>query len=410
MKIVGKTLLWAGAIVFFSAAPQAHAQSDDDNRARIAAEIEAVTLAPVRARAQAGDVAAQAQLGAGYFNAKYYLSQYQAFRWLSLAAMAGRSDSQVLLAQLYDRGIGVTRDRGLALDWYEKAATQGERAGQEQLCLAYITGEGRAQDGVKGRDLCRKASLQLSDMGFYGLALSEELGTGTPADAAQARSDYHVAATYGNADAMDALGRIALSGPTPDYVQAHDWFHKAIALGSVSAVDHMAQLYETGHGSTVDMMAAARLYTHAAMYGNAHAQAWMTANPKPVAAMPPPLEISKLPHLFANVVHPAPPAPGQAPGATVTEDLWDYFQQISDAYPDAALDDDVEGESIISCHVSPALKLVDCLSAKETPEGYGFNAAIIHFLDRDITLHVDTDDYGQPVANRDIQILFKWEL
>ena len=405
-----KTLLWMSVGALFSAAPLAHAQSDDDNRERIAAEIAAVTLAPVRARAEAGDVGAQAQIGASFFHAKYYQSQYQAFRWLSLAARAGRSDSQVLLARLYDRGIGVTRDRGLALDWYEKAAAQGERAGQEQLCIAYITGDGRLQDGVKGRDLCRKASLQLSGMGFYGLALSEETGIGTAVDVAQALSDYRVAATYGNAEAMDALGRLAMIGATPDDVQAHDWFHKAIALGSVSAVDHMAQLYEAGRGTAVDKIAAARLYTHAAMYGNAHARTWMDANPKAVAAMPQPLEISKLPHLFAHVVHLAPPAPGQAPGTMVTEDLWDYFQQISDSYPDAALNDEVEGESIISCHVSPALKLVDCLSARETPEGYGFNAAIIRFLDQDITLYVDKDAYGQPAANREIQIMFKWEL
>lgn len=394
--------------------PHALAQSANDeaslNEKRIAAAMAAVTMKPVLAMAQKGDPVAEARLGAMYFRSSPYSGQFQAFRWLSLAARAGRPDAQVLLARMYDGGMAVTRDRGQALDWYEKAAVQGDVAGEEQLCIAYVTGEGRPQDGAKGQELCRKASAQLSGTGFYGLGLSEEQGIGKPADPVRAVADYQTAAGLGNGNAMDALGRLAQSGTKPDYAAARNWFHKAIGQGSIAAVDHMAQLYEGGRGTDVDMMEAARLYTHAAMYEYPHAQAWVDSHGDSLAALPQPLSTSNLPHLFAKVTHLAPPAPGQVPGTLVTEDLWDYFQEMSDYYPYKAAENDILGESSVTCHISPKLKLVDCLPVMEAPQGYGFSAAMTRFLDQDITLIVDKDNYGDPLANRDIQILIQWQM
>ena len=49
----------------------------------------------------------------------------KAAEWMLKAANQGVVDAQVVIAAMYDRGMGVKNDVKMATKWYEKAAAQG---------------------------------------------------------------------------------------------------------------------------------------------------------------------------------------------------------------------------------------------------------------------------------------------
>src|SRR3569833_2964236 len=73
-------------------------------------------------RAQGGDVAAQAELGAAYSLGNGVDKDFgQARQWLSRAADKGTAIAQSLLAILYRDGLGVAQDNVKAYTWYASA-------------------------------------------------------------------------------------------------------------------------------------------------------------------------------------------------------------------------------------------------------------------------------------------------
>jgi TPR repeat protein len=77
----------------------------------------AVTNAPLRA--QNGN---PFQLG----KHAYESSQFEAaFRILKPLAAAGNAEAQLLIGDMYNRGVGVRRDNSVAIEWYRKSAIQG---------------------------------------------------------------------------------------------------------------------------------------------------------------------------------------------------------------------------------------------------------------------------------------------
>ena len=81
--------------------------------------------AAIEARAERGDVAAEAKLGWLYLNGRgvpqnYYL----AAKWFYRAAIQGQGEAQYQLAMLYNKGKGVPRDYTLAYMWLNVSASQ----------------------------------------------------------------------------------------------------------------------------------------------------------------------------------------------------------------------------------------------------------------------------------------------
>ena len=174
------------------------------------------------ARARAGDVAAQTELGGSLYFARPARKR-QAMFWWQKAARADDTKAQYFLARCYDQGIGVRRDSWKARAWWERAAALG----------------------------CVPALREL------GVACAE--GKGGPRDRARAKRLYGRAAAAGDEQAMCALGKVYAEGlGVPKSVRrAFEWFRKAAARGDGEAALQVLELAEE-HGLALDRRAAAR--------------------------------------------------------------------------------------------------------------------------------------------------------
>ncbi len=150
VKYAGKSLilavlLGAGACAGLPAAAQtADAQAGID--------------AALLAKANAGDAAAQVQVGERYAqhaaaeqDPELVPDEYkQAAAWYKKAAEQGNLSGELHLAALYrDGGQGFPRDMAQAAAWYRKAADQDDAGAQGTLGLLYSMGQGAPHDDVE---------------------------------------------------------------------------------------------------------------------------------------------------------------------------------------------------------------------------------------------------------------------
>jgi uncharacterized protein len=90
------------------------------------------SVATVIARAERGDIAAQARLGHLYETGQGVPQDYyEATKWYYRAATAGHSGAQFALAMLYNKGRGVRRDYVLSYMWLNLSAAQAVGADRE---------------------------------------------------------------------------------------------------------------------------------------------------------------------------------------------------------------------------------------------------------------------------------------
>jgi hypothetical protein len=138
------------ATIFISAVASAGAQA--------AASSPPAPDSAVLAKANAGDAAAQVQMGDASRTAGDALAQTpklasvpykMAAEWYRKAAEQGLVTGQMRLAELYRDGKGVARDMAQAAEWYHKAAEQGDVAAQGILGVLYSFGQGVAQNYVE---------------------------------------------------------------------------------------------------------------------------------------------------------------------------------------------------------------------------------------------------------------------
>jgi TPR repeat protein len=77
-------------------------------------------------RAQSGNMDAQLELGAMYYQGRGVPQDYrQALYWFNKSAVQGSKEAQHNLCVMYENGDGITRDLRQAQQWYFKAANQG---------------------------------------------------------------------------------------------------------------------------------------------------------------------------------------------------------------------------------------------------------------------------------------------
>lgn len=81
----------------------------------------------VKQLAEQGNPLAQAKLASLYLLGRdgFERDEKQAAEWMEKAANQGLIDAQVVMAAMYDKGMGVVGDRDKATQWYEKAAAKG---------------------------------------------------------------------------------------------------------------------------------------------------------------------------------------------------------------------------------------------------------------------------------------------
>ena len=80
--------------------------------------------------AEQGDALSQAQLGSLYLLGRdgYEVNEKEASHWMLKAAQQGLLEAEVVVAAMYDRGMGFPYDVVKATEWYEKAAAKGHGA------------------------------------------------------------------------------------------------------------------------------------------------------------------------------------------------------------------------------------------------------------------------------------------
>jgi uncharacterized protein len=85
---------------------------------------------PIKESAEQGNALAQAQLGALYLLGRdgYEVNLQEAAAWMLKAAEQGFLEAEVVVAAMYDRGLGMPQDVKKATQWYEKAAAKGHGA------------------------------------------------------------------------------------------------------------------------------------------------------------------------------------------------------------------------------------------------------------------------------------------
>jgi uncharacterized protein len=93
----------------------------------VVVQAETLNLGETKLKAEQGDAKSQAQLASMYLLGRDGVEkdEQKAATWFTKSAEQNFVDAEVVLAALYDRGIGVEQNVETATHWYEKAAKQG---------------------------------------------------------------------------------------------------------------------------------------------------------------------------------------------------------------------------------------------------------------------------------------------
>lgn len=121
-----------------------------------------------------------------------------ALKPLTECAEQGSPGAQLMLAIMYDNGLGVPQDDKAAVHWYALSAKQGLADAQGNLGLMYVKGRGMPQDykaAVRWFTLSAKQGLANAQ---YNLGVMYSSGDGVPQDYVLAHMWVNLAASNGD--------------------------------------------------------------------------------------------------------------------------------------------------------------------------------------------------------------------
>ena len=209
----------------------------------------------VKAKAEAGDPASEAELGLRYKHGEGVAKdQVEAMKWYRKAAEQNYALAQNSLGVCYEQGEGVQKDPVEAVKWYRKAAEQNLAPAQFNLGVCYaqrvpmnekenLLGvaedpDARALEAVKWY---RKAAEQNLAPAQCNLGLCYERGEGVKSDLVEAVKWYRKAAEQNFAAAQYDLGMCYQygKGVAEDSVEAYTWLLLAARQGDEDAKNYM---------------------------------------------------------------------------------------------------------------------------------------------------------------------------
>jgi len=234
----------------------------------LSAPARTVRMAPTpAAQAAAGDPRAQHNLAAQLEREKKY---DEAIQWYTRAAAQGFEASEMNLAQMYEKGIGVGKDRAEAMKRYRRLAGHGNAEARYRLArLAADAGQydEALRNYEKGmRDDDYRALLDLGQL--------HEQGRGVPKDARRAVELYGKAAEK-SAWARFKLGTMHLvgDGMPKDYAVAYKWLRRSADEDHhAGARNNIGYMVEHGLGQPVSYTIARDHYIGAVRGGNPQAK------------------------------------------------------------------------------------------------------------------------------------------
>ena len=178
-------------------------------------------------------------------------------------------DAVVLLAQLYETGVGTPVDHLAAAQWYRRAYDLGPQAMKQQITRreAY---ELREKDPVRALGMFQDLAEQDDSYAMLRLAWAHWHGQGTPIDKIAAERWYR-RAYESNEETVKRQANYycgVLLEEQRRYAEAYEMFSLGAALDYAPALLRLGRLYLKGRGVARDRNRAMTLYEQAAARGN----------------------------------------------------------------------------------------------------------------------------------------------
>ncbi len=192
-------------------------------------------------------------------------------------AAKGDARAQVALGRIYERGLGVRPDIGMALEHYSAAAAAGDADAQLALGRIAYEGGGVYPDYERAAGWFRLASAGGDARADVELGRMFADGRGVRRDPVAAAHHFAKAAAKNNGDGLFFLGLAFLRGDgVPlNLPNAEKYFAAAAAQGHAEAAFHLALMHDGTALGRANPAEAARLMRIAAEGGYAPAYAAM---------------------------------------------------------------------------------------------------------------------------------------
>ena len=270
-----RTLATGASVTVSAAVPADPAPADRPRPDPPKAGITDLHIAALGELAEAGDAAAQTELGERYEDGRGVVQDYAvAVSWFRRAAEQGFAPGQAALGFMYARGRGVRHDDSEAVRWFRGAAEQGNVRAQFNLGNMYRDGRGVTREYQAAVTWFRRAADQ-GDVGAqHNLGAMYRDGRGVPQDYGVAVTWIRRAAEQNEAYAQNTLGALYRDGRgvRQDHERAVAWFRRAAEQGNAAGQASLGWMYENGRGVQRDRVEAVRWYRRAADQGDSWAQ------------------------------------------------------------------------------------------------------------------------------------------
>ena len=159
-----------------------------------------------------GDTEAQGLLVYIYEGRDDSFSQAEAVKWYQKLAEKGVLNAQILLADRYLTGKGVSQNYPEAIRWYTEAANKNSDIAQFQLAKIYINGRGVRQDYNKAFKLLTLSANQNNSEAQILLASAYFQGQGVQKNSAAAKHWFGVACDNQNAMGCEGYKLLNMNG------------------------------------------------------------------------------------------------------------------------------------------------------------------------------------------------------
>jgi TPR repeat protein len=213
-------------------------------------------------------------------------------------AQLGDAAAQTLVAELFDSGLGVRRNKSNAAFWYEQAAKAGDPNAEFKYALMLMNGTQVKRDSKLADEMMRKAAAGGNPEAQFNIAQMKVAAAPGEKGLMDALPYYEKAAAQGVPDAQYALSQIYNSLPVAkdkreqarywlqraaearydtalydmgvwyingiagerDYDQGFLWMKRAAERGHIVAMNKLAYLYINAIGTRPDPIEAAKWY------------------------------------------------------------------------------------------------------------------------------------------------------
>lgn len=169
-------------------------------------------------------------------------------------AEAGDVAAQVDLGWRFDRGRGVRKSYKKAFAWYLKAARGGSRVAQYNLNLCYLLGQGTFRNDRQAFHWVQKSARAGYPDAILALAWHYHNGRGVRPSLRQAERWYRQSARNGDASAQFSLGQLFFDEGR--YKLARGWFLKGAAQEHPRCHYYLGRIYLDGLGVRPDFAKA----------------------------------------------------------------------------------------------------------------------------------------------------------